>query len=634
MRAILVLIAGLLLACAIPATAADRRVALVIGNGAYKHTPVLANPKNDAADMKAALAGLGFEVIEGIDLDKAGMDRTIRTFARALAGAKVGALFYAGHGLQVGGVNYLVPVDAELTTADALDFEMIRLDVVQRVMEAATETNVIFLDACRDNPLSRNLARALGTRSGSIGRGLAQVEAGIGTLISYATQPGNVALDGEGSRNSPYTTALKKHVATAGEDLVSILIRVRKDVAEATKRKQIPWDQSALMARLVFKEAPAKPAELPPPARDTAALAPVCERRWSQVAATRSVAELRAFLNACGNEDPFHAELALLRIRELEKAAASSGTPPHPNPLPQGERDTRPTATSPLGIATPPSPSPLGGEGRGEGQQKFGQGPQKARSTPQPGDTFRDCPTCPEMVVVPAGSFIMGSPESEAGHSQDEGPQREVTIARPFAVGKYEVTFAEWDACVADDGCRQKPEALFGRGRQPVIKVSWEDARQYVAWLSATTAESYRLLSEAEWEYAARAGTMTPFFTGATITTEQANFDGNYTYGSSAKGTFRKKTTDVGTFTPNAFGLHDMHGNVWEWVEDCWHFGYRRAPSDGSPWSIECKDGRRMVRGGSGLDHPQLLRSASRVGYATHIRGDALGFRVARTLTP
>ena len=142
------------------------------------------------------------------------------------------------------------------------------------------------------------------------------------------------------------------------------------------------------------------------------------------------------------------------------------------------------------------------------------------------------------MVVVPAGEFMMGSPAGEEGRSDDEGPQRKVTIAKPFAVGKFEVTFAEWDACVAAGGCKHKPDDQgWGRGKRPVINVSWDDiTKEYLPWLSRKTGKTYRLLTEAEWEYAARAGTTTPFSTGQTITPEQANFNGNYTYGGSAKG--------------------------------------------------------------------------------------------------
>ena len=230
---------------------ADDRAALVIGNSAYIHTSKLENPGNDAADVANSLRSLGFKVIEAHDLDKAGMDRAIREFADALSTAKVGLFYYAGHGIQVDGQNYLVPTDAALSTASALDFEMVRLDLVHRTMESAVSTNIIILDACRDNPLSRNLARALGTRSTSIGRGLAAVESGEGTLISFSTQPGSVALDGEG-RNSPFAAALIKHASKPGDDLSSVLINVRNDVMEATARRQVPWEHSAMTAHFYF----------------------------------------------------------------------------------------------------------------------------------------------------------------------------------------------------------------------------------------------------------------------------------------------------------------------------------------------------------------------------------------------
>ena len=251
-----------------------------------------------------------------------------------------------------------------------------------------------------------------------------------------------------------------------------------------------------------------------------------------------------------------------------------------------------------------------------------------------PGDTFRDCGECPEMVVVPPGSFRMGSPESEEGRVSDEGPVHEVTMARPFAVGVFEVTFREWDACVSDGGCGgYRPDDEWGRYENPVIYVSWEDAKGYVEWLRRKTGKGYRLLSEAEWEYVARAGTTTPFHTGRTISTEQANYDGNYTYGSGREGVYRERTTPVGSFEPNGFGLHDVHGNVWEWVEDCWNINYRRAPTDGSAWLRGDCD-RRVLRGGSWGNVPGYLRSAVRLRDTAGGRSDEVGFRVARTLTP
>ena len=251
------------------------------------------------------------------------------------------------------------------------------------------------------------------------------------------------------------------------------------------------------------------------------------------------------------------------------------------------------------------------------------------------GNRFRDCPECPEMVVVPAGSFQMGSSSHEEGRFDNEGPVHQVTVGSPFAVGVYEVTFAEWDTCVSSGGCGSyRPiDNGWGRGRRPVIHVSWEDAQLYVQWLSGQTGHRYRLLSESEWEYAARAGTTTPFHTGATISTGQANYDGNYVYGSGRKGVRRGKTVPVGSFPANGFGLHDVHGNVWEWVQDCGNDSYRGAPRDGNAWeSGDCS--RRVLRGGGWIDEPGVLRSANRVRNIAGIRGGNGSFRVARTLTP
>ena len=236
------------------------------------------------------------------------------------------------------------------------------------------------------------------------------------------------------------------------------------------------------------------------------------------------------------------------------------------------------------------------------------------------------------MVVVPSGSFMMGSPESEEGRGDDEGPVRRVTIGYRLAVGMFEVTFREWDACVSDGGCGgYRPDDKWGRYEHPVIEVSWKNAKGYVEWLRRKTGKRYRLLSEAEWEYVARAGTTTPFHTGRTISTEQANYDGNHTYGSGREGAYRERTTPVGSFEPNGFGVYDVHGNVWELVEDCWNISYRRAPTDGSAWLREDCD-RRVLRGGSWDKRPEELRSANRIWDRPRSRHDLVGFRVARTL--
>ena len=274
--------------------------------------------------------------------------------------------------------------------------------------------------------------------------------------------------------------------------------------------------------------------------------------------------------------------------------------------------------------------------------------------------TLSDCDGCPELVPVPPGSFAMGSPRSEKGRSHDEGPVRRVTISEPFAVGKYEVTFAEWDACVSAGGCggHRPSDSGWGRGNRPVIDVSWKDAQAYVVWLSEVTGKRYRLLSESEWEYAARGlrsppsarsggfsseideggvvddaggggfgGTATRYSWGDEIGRNRANCTGCGSRWDS------KQTAPVGSFAANGFGLHDLHGNVWEWVEDCWNDSYSGAPSDGSAReSGNC--GRRVLRGGSWDDQPGLLRSADRDRDDAGNRNSLIGIRVARTLAP
>jgi uncharacterized caspase-like protein len=238
---------------AAPADAA-KRVALVIGNAAYVTAGALSNPANDAADMANALKKFGFEVILGVDLDKGAFNEKLRAFSDALEDADDAVLFYAGHGLQVAGHNYLVPVDAGLRNERDLDFETVSLDFVLKQMEVGREgkTNIVFLDACRDNPLARNLARSMGTRSASVGQGLAEVQTGVGTFIAYSTQPGNVALDGAG-RNSPFTAALSSRVQEPGRNLTALMIEVRKDVLKATGGRQVPWDHSALTSDFFFQ---------------------------------------------------------------------------------------------------------------------------------------------------------------------------------------------------------------------------------------------------------------------------------------------------------------------------------------------------------------------------------------------
>lgn len=305
-----------------PSACAQKRVALVIGNSAYEHSAKLTNPLNDATDMTAVLKMLGFDVIDGLDLGKTAFERKVRDFSVALRGASVGLFFYAGHGLQVAGNNYLVPIDARAETVDALDWEMVRLDLVQRTMERATQTNIIFLDACRNNPLSRNLARAMGTRSTEIGRGLAAIESGVGTLVAFSTQPGNVALDGQG-RNSPFAGSLVGRIAMSRDDLSSILIDVRNDVRNETQNAQVPWEHSALTGRFYFRED--RPNTSP---SQSATQLSEAAQMWSFIRDSDDIRAIEAFRKQYGATNPLFDRLAEARLERLREASVRSPSPP------------------------------------------------------------------------------------------------------------------------------------------------------------------------------------------------------------------------------------------------------------------------------------------------------------------
>ena len=275
-------------------------------------------------------------------------------------------------------------------------------------------------------------------------------------------------------------------------------------------------------------------------------------------------------------------------------------------------------------------------------QEEARQQAEAVQKRPQPGEVFRDCPTCPEMVVVPAGTFRMGSPSYEEYRDEDEGPMHRVTIAKPFAVGVYEVTVGEFGRFVDATGhatrnwCSGLDESDDGRNwqnpgyrqseRHPVVCVSWDDAQAYVGWLTQQTDKAYRLLSEAEWEYVARAGTTTTYHWGDRIERDRANCDGCGSRWDDAQ------AAPGGSFTANGWGVHDLHGNVWEWVADCWNNNYYGAPTDGSTWtSGDC--GTRIARGGSWFNAPSALRAAARDSWlGTRWRDNSGGFRIARSL--
>ena len=630
-RSVVVLAALFLLAAPLSAFAAGR-VALVVGNGAYTHAGRLPNPANDATDMAAALRRLGFEVTIARDAGRMALNEALRYFTRRSATADVALVFYAGHAMEMDGVNYLLPVDARVERDTDVRYETVTLDDVLASTSGAG-LRVVILDACRNNPLARSMQRTVATRSvsnGSLGD-LNEDLLGDETLVAYSAAAGTTAADGEG-RNSPYTAALLAHLEEPVE--IGLLFRrVREGVLTATSGQQRPHEYQSLLrehylsvsgggdSAAVVAGGSASPAAAA--VGSSAVLAQQETVFWQSIVNSTNQADFEAYLARW--PAGVYAPLARGRVTALRASA---------DPL----RSNSPSSA----VSDPPT----------------------ARW--RDGEVFRDCPDCPEVVVIPAGEFLMGASASERGRWDDEGPQHRVTV-RSFALGRFEVTRAEYEAfvsatgrpdgdrCWTDDG-RGNWEWRWRNGaswrdpkfrqsdNHPVVCVSWDDAQSYVAWLRRETGESYRLASEAEWEYAARAGTSTPWYWGNSVVGQCVHANGG---DFSLRRQYRRvegfgspascddgmvHTAPVGSYEANGFGLFDMLGNVREFLEDCWHENYEGAPRDGAAWTRGGDCGRRVLRGGSWGDVPRILRSAARRRSTTGHRVGGTGFRVARTL--
>lgn len=300
---------------------------------------------------------------------------------------------------------------------------------------------------------------------------------------------------------------------------------------------------------------------------------------------------------------------------EFYFASSRPGTQPPSQPQPQARSQPQPQPAPQPQPQARSQPQPLPAPPQIQPQTQ----PSQTRTGTKAGDIFRDCADCSELVVVPAGSFNMGSA------SEYENPVHRVTIAKPYAIGRREVTFDEWDRCVDGGGCKHRPnDRDWGRGDRPVINVSWIDAKAFATWLSQKTGQTYRLPSEAEWEYASRAGTDSTYWWGRDIGARQANC-------AECNTGEALKTMPVGSYKPNPFGLFDTAGNAAEWVEDCWNDNYRGAPANGSAWVAgQCR--LRVLRGGAFDSQPRYLRSSSRFRYDSDVRYSANGFRVVREL--
>jgi len=711
----------------------EHRVALVIGNAKYAFANPLKNPANDAAAMSRALESLGFDVVSVLNGDRLSMVRALGEFAKRARPDGVALFYYAGHGVQVRGSNFLVPVDADIKTEHEAGFLSINLADVLRLMdEASSRLNLVILDACRDNPYQRSM------RSSS-SAGLAPVEAPRGTLVAYATAPGKTAADGD-SGNGLYTAELLKAMAIPGLKVEEVFKRAGAGVEFASGNKQTPWVHSSFRGEFYFVPPVVMAAGQSGAAAALSAAAQELAA-WNTVAVTSNPAVVEAFLREFP-EGRF-TRLARARWDELSRKPQQAALGPATSALQELDatyvvlrtakvRQEAAAASREIGTLAPESVVWVTGRARGNdwlrvafnngfgyvsasqlrevdaGEasawgklratsnprdietflQRFPHGfyseravalltslrppvpaPEGGGATPvvgvyaQPGAVFRDCEGCPEMVMLPGGNAMVGIEDAEedregvpAGFRGRARPQHAVTV-KPFALAKFEVTRAEFSefvaatgyagegACSVFDGAKWIKDPLrnwrepgFGQSdRDPVICVSWSDARSYVAWLARKTGKRYRLPSEAEWEYAARAGSTTARHWGedaagacgyANVADHAARdrFSG-WAVHDCKDGQVR--TAAVGSFQPNAFGLHDMLGNAWEWTQDCWNANYAGAPADGRAWE-ESDCNRRVLRGGSWGDNPWSVRVGFRGRNEASYRSDTAGFRVAR----
>ena len=599
---------GLLVFQNIQAIEIEARLALVIGNSEYKGDAFLANPVNDAQDLAEVLSDLQFQVSHRQNLTRAAMNSAIEEFGKNLKATKgMGIFYYAGHGMQVGGENYLIPIGGARALFKAgydLDNNTIKASNILKTLEAADNAvNIIILDACRDNPFQK---RGISRRPTS--PGLQLMNAPGGSLIAYSADQGEVAFEGKNKRNSPYAASLIQQIKdNPNSSLLQLFTKVRADVFQKTGEFQAPGFYSKLNQDYCLMGACSK-AEI---GVDLGELIQQVAHLWQPILVmviAIGVLWLGWRMNLVG---------AVVTWGRYQAA---------PTVFDIGAKTWRPIVVAAFVMSV----AWFGWQQSWlSSVATWSKYLSELVITEQ---SFRDSLQIggygPEMVVIPAGRFQMGAIQSS--DYSEEKPVHWVDIDYEFAMGKYEVTFAEYDK-FAEATDREKPnDGGWGRENRPVIYVSWNDAVAYTEWLSEQTGKEYRLPSEAEWEYAARAGTETKYWWGNTASHEYANYGEDECCGGLAKGKDRwEYTSPVGSFSANQFGLYDTVGNVWEWVADGWHKNYTNAPNDGRTWTVDADDSSRVLRGGSWNYFPSYVRAAYRYWYDRLNRNIVVGFRVA-----
>jgi formylglycine-generating enzyme required for sulfatase activity len=595
----------LMLSASSPASADTKRVALVLGIGDYQHLSSLTNPVPDAKAIATELRDHGFQVSEHYNLDRADLLDALEAFKRQAQDAEVALVYYAGHGMEIDGRNVVAPTDMEIECENKTTLRSVELDQIFAAAGPAPQ-QIVLLDACRNNPFPQCPTRSLSSGGGF--RGFSrQTEEDRSLLVANATLSGQLAADGAAGEHSPFAKSLLKNFEENPRLFMrDVLEMTAKDVRVASRGAQIPEITTRGGSPRVCLDATGcgvTPAALP------------SEGVLKEAGASD---EARAILEQLGFMDKSRGEDSTLEDA-IKRFQAKAGMTPDGQITASLLAVLR--ATKAQIAAFPVTPKP------GAAVPGIGTGPLEH----EVGSTFKDCESCPEMVVTPAGRFRMGAPKGEKGRQPAEEPQHDVTVGTPLAVGKFEVTFDEWEACTLEGGCAnyRPQDSGWGRGRRPAIYVSYDDAKAYVEWLRQKSGKAYRLLSESEWEFAARGGTSTPFAGGDSLAPTQANFDASMAAGKK-QGSYEGKSVEVGTFPPNPYGLHDMEGNVFEWVEDCWNKTHAGAPSDASPRGGDCK--RRVAKGGAWYYEAEFARPSARMSFPKGSRLNVIGFRVARPL--
>jgi formylglycine-generating enzyme required for sulfatase activity len=605
--------------------APERRIALVIGNGAYE-SGRLNNPVNDASDMAAALRRAGFEVLLRQNVRLQEMEESLEEFGRRLRLGGVGLFYFAGHGVQTNGANYLLPVGIRIRKESDVRHEALSAErVFDEMAEANNGLNIVLLDACRDNPFTRTFRSAT--------RGLAVLDrAPEGTFISYATGPGQVARDGEG-RNSPYTAALLKQMIVPGLPIEQVFKNVR---IHLSAMKQTPWELSSLKGDFFFIPGSVSPGPVqssgrtavpdttvgaltgtvpPKPADDLdLILAQVQQKKDEEEKQKRKVREAeerqkeesnRRFRSLLDDLKKYEAIQSADIDAEKKNVAWGALAKKYPDwsfGIPPGSQ---------IELLLQAIKEDKDGTWE-EMAQKMGY--RTNLISPVLGATF---------ALISRGKFMMGSSSNEQGRYEDE-TQHEVTISRSYYMQTMEVTQGQWRKVMG-----MNPSHFSNCGDEcPVEQVSWHDVQEFIRKLNQQEGTAkYRLPTEAEWEYSARAGTTTRFSWGNSDDCSRANY-GNSTLSSECEAKNPGRTARVGSYAPNGWGLYDMLGNVWEWVQD-WKGDY---PSGSVTDPVGPSSGSyRVFRGGSWGYVARSCRSASRSDGNPGYRDVRLGFRLAKT---